>query len=303
MMQRKTLNLVLGGVAIALLAVIVLRQRSETAKAEAERNGAPATTLTASAVQHVTLQHAGAPDIALERSGTLWRLTAPVTAEADLVAVDRLLKLATGPTRATLDPTSVRRGELGLDPPAATLKLDTTTLMIGGLEPIRFTRYVEANPGAADDKIVLLDDPGDAVFGADYSGLVAKNLLPIGAEIRAIALPGLRVEHGEGGWNAEPAGASAEALQTFVAHWRAAQSLANEAMPAADASADLPVITVTLADGQTRRYRIVSSKDELVLDDPALRVRYRLPVAALDQLLQLPKPASDAAPAGGAAPK
>lgn len=302
-MQRKTLNLVLGGVAIALLAVIVLRKQHEAAKADADRNGAPATTLVASAIQHITLQHAGAPDIALERAGTQWRLTAPVAAEADPVAVDRLLKLATGPTRATLEPAAVKRGELGLEPPAATLKLDTTTLTIGGLEPIRFTRYVEVDAGAPGDKIVLLDDPGDAVFGADYSGLVAKNLLPIGAEIRSITLPGLHVARSDHGWRAEPAGASADALQAFVARWRTVQSIANEAMPAADAAGDGSVITIELTDGQMRVYRIVSRSEELVLDDPALRVRYHMPAAALDQLLQLPKPAPDAAPVGDATPK
>ncbi|MFM9577925.1 hypothetical protein, partial [Streptomyces turgidiscabies] len=47
--------------------------------------------------------------------------------------------------------------------------------------------------------------------------------------------------------------------------------------------------------GRTRRFAIVEREPQLVLDDPQLGLRYRLPPEASAKLLALPKPPAPAA--------
>jgi hypothetical protein len=299
-MKQKTLNLVLGAVALGLVAVAVLHKKQQDAKVDAERNGPPITTLATAAIEHIALHHNGAPDILLEKRAQHWRLTAPVATDADAVEVDALLRIATSPTRATLDTATIKRGELGLDPPAATLRLNDTTITVGGLEPLKFTRYLEVDAGGANDHIVLIDDPGDRIFDADYSELVAKNLLPMSADIAAIDLPMLHIKrNASGAWEAEPAatGLGQDELQMFVDHWRQARSIGNGVLPADAAKDDSQAITITLADGGTYHYRIANRDGQLLLDAPALNIRYRFPPTAVETMLQLPKPKAAEKPA------
>jgi hypothetical protein len=301
-MKRKHLNLLLGVVALALLATVFLTRKKP------EPEGAPLTALTREAVTRIVLAHPGIPDIVLEKAASQWSLTAPVKVEADAFEIGTLLSFANTETRSTLDSADLNRGELGLDPPKYSLKLDDTLLLFGEVEPLKYTRYVEVKD-AAGDRVVTIDDIAGTATDADYTDLVSKALLPDGAQIASIEVPGLSVmKAAEGpGWTSIPADAAknSDAIQKFVDAWREARSLYNQKPPADEKEkpAAVPAVaTVKLADGTALSFKIIAQAPQLVLERVDLGVRYTLAAPEAAALLGIaadkkPEPASPAAPA------
>src|SRR5579885_2439965 len=173
-MKRHRLNLILVVVALGLVAGVALMQKRDEAKAKRE----PLTTLKTGEVNKITLKHPNTPDIVLEKKDGQWALTAPVAVAADSVEVSNITALAAAETHASIDPAQVRRADLGLDPPAYTVTLNDQTLGFGGVEPLKYHRYVQHMEPGGGGKIELIDDIGGQALDADYSDLVAKTLLP-----------------------------------------------------------------------------------------------------------------------------
>lgn len=283
-MNRAYLNLGLLVLVAGLGAAVYFTQKKE-------EKGAPLTALAADAVRSITLAHPGQPTIRLEKQGSGWQLLEPVQAPADPFEVATLANLATQETRRTLPVAEVQPAELKLEPPQFTVTLNDEKLDFGDVEPLEFRRYVRHG-----DTVALIDDPSATSVDADYSNLLAKELLPAGAEIEKIEVPGLAVARGADGksWAATPASSNSDAVARFVESWRKARAMWNAAMPA-DGGKGEP-ITLTLKDGVVR-YVLVSRDPQLMIDRPDLKVRYTLSKADAVSLLELtvPPPARDEA--------
>ena len=152
-----------------------------------------------------------------------------------------------------------------------------------------YYRYVETG-----GKIGLIDDPPASALDADYSDLVGKYVLPQGAQILSITVPGLKVARSADGksWAATPADSKAgsDALQKFVEAWSGARALWN-----ADAKAELKPLDpkagtaiVTLKNGQVLelRHRQAAIRRSFVLERVDLKVRYNLAKDAVDSMLK-----------------
>lgn len=264
---------------------------------ETEEQGPPLTTLDREAIRQIRLEHPGQPLIRLEKQADGgWRLIEPVAAAADRFEVSGILNLAGLETRKTLAAPVANLAELGLAPPAYRVQLDDTALGLGGIETLNFRRYVLL----PDGRVALVDDPPSAALDADYSDLVARELLPPAASLSRIEVPGLTVEKtAEGGWRSpEQPAASATRLETFAAEWGKAAAMWNGAM--GEVPADAGEVRLTLADGQRLRLLIAAREPQLQLVNPELRVRYSLSKALEDSLLALPPEAPAPAAEGEA---
>ena len=306
-MNRKNLNLLLGALAIGLVAVSVFQQRKDEAKlVEPPKKGEPLTRLDSAKIEHVVLHHPNAPDIVLERKDRRWRLTAPVQAPADSVEVGKLLAIATSESTSKLDTAGIKRADFGLEPPQFTLSLDDTVFSFGDVERIRYLRYVEVNAGKPGDTLALITDPDNGVVDADYTDLVSKKLLPAEVELAGIELPNLKVLRGKDGlWSAQPAApdATQDDFNRFIDAWKHAGSVRNEAPTAVPGESKNLMAVLSFADGSKHSYLIVNREPELILEDAALKLRYRFPVDVSRSLLSLPKPvAAPAEPKADAAP-
>lgn len=279
-MKRVYLNLALLLIVAGLSATVWFTQKKAPPK------GPPLTALSADAVTHISIAHPGQPTITLEKKGAEWQLTEPVQAPTDPFEVASLVNLATQETRHTLNVADVKLADLKLDPPQFTVTLNDQKLEFGDTEPLEYRRYVRHG-----DSIALIDDPSGTAVDADYSNLVAKELISPGVEIDKIDVPGLSVSRSEGkDWSATPASdaATGDALARFVQAWRAARSMWNAAMPA-DGGKGEP-ITLTLKDGVVHLV-LVSKEPQLIIDRPDLKLRYTLSKADADTLLKLGKKA------------
>lgn len=281
-MKRVYLNLALLLIVAGLSATVWFTQKKAPPK------GPPLTTLSADAVTRISIAHPNEPTITLEKKGAEWQLTEPVQSPTDPFEVASLVNLATTETKRTLKVADVKLADLKLDPPQFTITLNDQKLEFGDTEPLEYRRYVRHG-----DSVLLIDDPSGTAVDADYSNLVAKELLSPGADLEKIEVPGLSVSRSDGkDWSATPASAAAtgDALAKFVQAWRAARSMWNAAMPA-DGGKGEP-ITLTLKSGVVHLV-LVSKEPQLIIDRPDLKVRYTLSKADTETLLTLTAPRAE----------
>lgn len=293
-MKRAQLNLVLLVAAAGLGAVVYFSQ-------EEEKKGAPLTALSADGINKIRIEHPGSPALQLEKQGSQWQLIEPVKALVDPIEINGVLSLATLERKRELNLSDVKPENLGLAPPAYSITLNDQKLEMGGEEPIEFRRYVLVN-----GTVALVDNPPSTALDADYSDLVSKQLIPEGAEIQSIALPGLDLSRtADGKWQLSPpqAGASADQMQKLADGWKNARSMWNAAETADSFKGD--VVTVTLKD-QSLRFIVAEREPQLVLVRPDLKVRYTLSKALEEELLKLPaekKPEEAPKPGEGVVPE
>lgn len=243
----------------------------------------PLTALDGQAVTHIRIEHPQRPVIELVREGAKWRLSEPVAAPADPFEVASLIGLAAAEVQRSLPVADVDLKELRLDPPQYTISLDDQRLDFGDMEPIQFRRYVRHG-----EQVALIPDPPAAALDADFSDLIAKDLLPADAQLQRIELPGLVVEQSaDGVWRcAQHPEADPATLQAFVGHWEKARAMWNAAMEDGDDQLGEPIL-LTLADGTQITLRLIARDPQLVLARADRQVRYTLSREAVGELLGL----------------
>jgi hypothetical protein len=283
-MKRQHLNLLLLVIVAGLGVAVWFGQK------KAEEKKPPLTTLDKNAVDVIAIEHPGSPAIRLGKQNGVWMLTAPVQAESDPFEVAALVGLADTSLQQKMTDGDLK--ELGLAPARYRITLNEHTIDFGGEEPLKYRRYVLVD----GKQIGMIDDPGSAAFDADYSDLVSKNLLPANAEITRISAPKLAIEKtADNAWSSpDHPEAKPEQLLAVVNAWKNAKAMFNATVDPQDAKAE--PITLTLSDGRTLGFFIVSRDPQLVLSRPDLGVRYTLSKADIDALLKL----GDAAPTAAA---
>lgn len=287
-MQRQALNIGLAVAVLGLGAAVVISQKKE-------EKGPPLTPIAADALEHVTLEHPGATTVELERKAGHWKITKPVVTDADPFEVNAFIDLAKLEVKKSLESKDVSLKELGLDPPAYTVTLNDQKLGFGAQEPIQARRYILAN-----GKVALVDDPPAEALDANYSDLVSRSLLPLGAEIQSIKIPDLNIAKSADGksWTLTPdnADASSDSRQKLIDAWKNAKAMWNAALPKEGVKGD--EVSVTLKDGGTLKFVVTERDPQFVMARPDLGVSYTLSKQLVDEMLKLPV---DAKPAEGSA--
>jgi hypothetical protein len=283
--RRAWLNLWLAA-ALAVLVWVVWQEPGHAPK--------PIVKLTAlkpAAIEHITLTNrSGTLKLAKQNGG--WQLQAPLQIAADGVRVDDLLQVAEAESHSQFSAPGKGLAPFGLDKPVVTLRLNGTELKFGGTTPVDQQRYVQIG-----DVIHLIDDRYSFDLDANADAYVSRDLVPSGADLNAIALPGLNLGRGKDGkWSATPAppGISQqktqEKIKALADAWRGAQALRVAAYDKRPAQG---TISLSLAGGQTPlRYAIIARQPELILARPELGLQFYLAGEEAARLLEL-KPAAD----------
>ncbi|MDE2149072.1 MAG: DUF4340 domain-containing protein [Gammaproteobacteria bacterium] len=297
-MKRSYLNLAMGVLVLALGAGVYFSQNKSAPPKS------PLTALKPARIDRIEIDHPGTKPVVLERHGAQWRLTQPIQADADSYEVNGVLDLATAPIRRNLESSPVKRSNLGLEPPQYSVKFNDVTIKVGGIEPLRYQRYVEVGK-----RIALVDNPSSGALGKNYAELVSKRLLPAGVQIDKIELPGVTVARSADGkgWQISPPveRVAADAAQQLVDHWSEATALWTKLADDTDESRKAPgnpqYVTVTLQSGAPIRFLIAGHLPQLVLERQDIGIRYALGKDQADTLLRLAT-AKPATPASSAKP-
>lgn len=274
-MKRAQLNLAMVGL-IAIIGAGLYFSR-ETPPEET-----PLLPLDAEAIDRIEIAHPEQAAIVLSREGDQWRLTAPVQTAADAFEVASLTRLAALPVRREVAG-DADADALGLAPPDFVIRLNEHALSFGDIEPLSSQRYIDV-----DGRVVLVDNPPGSALDRDYSDLVSKQLIPTGAVMNRIALPGLTVIRDDGRWRApEAPEASADQLVALVDGWRDAKAMWNaEALQVDPAVND--TVRIAFEDGREIEWIIARRDPQFELIRADLNVQYTLSRALVESLLGLP---------------
>lgn len=279
--QRLLLNLALGAGALVLGALVAyLAGRSP------EEAAPKLTSMAVSDVTSIRIQREERPDIALERRGEQWYLTAPYAIAASDFRARMLARIAVESSLKRYPAADLDLARYGLDPPRVRVFLNDTELGFGDSNPVTHQRYV-----LAGGQVHLVADTVFDVLTADVASYLGPRLLPEDAVVTRIALPEVTLTKQDTGWTLEPEqpDLSADDIRAFVEDWTRAEALWAKPRSGRPAQGE---IRITLADGGELRFQIIETDPDLVLARPDLEVEYTLSGGQADRLLKLsPRPA------------
>ncbi len=293
MTRRGALNLLLLLLALALGAVAYFQPGRDQGQ---EGGQVPLTALRAGDLSHLVVRRDGQVRVELRRQGERWRLLQPVEADADPFRAEQLARLAEAPSLARFPASGRDLAPYGLDRPALEVELDGLRLAFGKTTPVGSRRYVRLG-----EVIHLVEDLYYYDASAEPLAFVDKALLPEGARLEALELPGLSLRRtAEGGWRLEPprGGVSSDRLEELVQAWREARAWSVR-RPEGQRPDEPPQARLHLAGGEVLRYLVVAREPDLVLVRPDLDLAYHLDASQARRLLELPSGEGEERDSGG----
>lgn len=297
MKTRLIMNLVLLAVIAALGAVALLKPGKQ------EPAAPPLLTVDANALTRLTLQNK--ETLVFEKQNGVWRLTAPFAAPVNQIRVGQLLEIPQARSEAHYPVQPEALAQFGLDKPPATLTFGQTALQFGGTDPINMRRYVRLG-----DTLHLVDDNFFHHLTAAATDYVDKKLLPEGAKIQSIELPGLKAaKSAEGKWTREAAAAPQPApsaadqtqpeakpakpeekqpdLGELASAWVMARAIDVKRLQAEPLG---ETIRIGLAEGTPVEFVILKKEPELILARKDLGLQYEVTSDTARDLLHQPSP-------------
>jgi hypothetical protein len=249
----------------------------------------PLTTLNPAEINHIQVSRLQRPMLTFDRQADGWLLAGEPPLPASAFQVRALLAILQAETGRHYPADTLDLGELGLDPPQASIVLDDrTTLRIGSTEPLDNMRYVQY--GAT---VYLVADRYQHLINADRTNFIERRLLDPAAVITRLSLPDLTLaQTAAGHWELLPDNPdiSAAAIQQLLTNWRQASALYVRSYEKGTAGAR---ITLDLAGSDVPLvFELVSRSPELVLARPDLGIQYHFSAGAADRLLGIGTPAS-----------
>ena len=277
MKSRLALNLGLLALIAILAAVAVLKPG---------KKDEPQPTLVVGkldALNNVTLQNK--EKLTFEKRDGLWRLTAPFAAPVNQVRMRQLLEVGQAASSAHYPIKPEELAQFGLDQPQATLALGDSILQFGTTDPINMRRYVRIG-----DTLHLVDDNFFHHLTASATDYVDKKLIPEGAKIRQIELPGLKAMKGaDGHWTAEPSGDGKTDWAELASTWATARAIEVKRLEK-DSQGD--TIRITLNEGSPIEFIILRKQPSLTLARRDLGLQYEMTADTSRDLLNQKQPAT-----------
>jgi hypothetical protein len=279
MSTRTLLNLAMAGIVIGLALAAWFRPGLEPPPVPQ-----PLTQLSPAQVNHIRITRRQHSPLAFTRQDDAWLLDGEPPLPASPFQVHALLALLQAQADRHYPAHTLNPGELGLDPPQASIILDdTTTLLIGNTEPLDNMRYVHYGTN-----VYLVDDRYQHLINADRTNFIERRLLDASAVITRLTLPDLELARAaDGHWELTPdyPDISADAIQQLLGNWQQASALYVRPHEPGTAPRQ---ITLELADSDTPLvFGLVARAPELVLARPDLGIEYHFSNGAGERLLEL----------------
>lgn len=284
---RSIVNIALLAAVIALgLLVFMLSGK------DAEQSVKRLSTLKAGEVERIHIHRPDRPDIELERRDQGWFLVRPFAIAASPGRIEDITDILKAQSRNSYPAKDLELAKYGLERRDLSLRLNNRELIFGDTNPINRLRYV-----LLGDRVHLIADTVSYLLEADTASYVGPSLLPAGADIQRLSLPGLSLSReGEGPWVSEPRreDLGSDAIQTLITAWKEAQALWAKPYQDEDAGKAAGDIRITLTDGREIAFSVLADDPDLILARTDVGIAYTLDGSQAGVLLmQDGKPAAD----------
>ncbi|MFP5344619.1 MAG: DUF4340 domain-containing protein [Gammaproteobacteria bacterium] len=242
----------------------------------------PPAKLTSLGAQHVTrlrIEQDGQPPLVLEKQAGKWSITGPVRVEANTLRVETVLRLAEAESLARFPARDLERFKL--DTPLLRVWLNDVEIAFGDSAPLGRQRYL-----LLDGTVHLIADEVYYYLRGGLPLFAGNNLLPQGAQLQSLALPGFSLVRADGRWRLDPSReVSMDDVNQFLDAWRGAQALQ---VTRYQNQAAQDKVQVRLQDGAIE-FLVLAREPELILARPDVGLQYHLGSGAAQRLLQWPQ--------------
>ena len=276
--RRLLLNLLLVAVAIGLATFIYLQagKTPETGPDEI-------TSIDPGTVTSIRLTRLQAEPVEFSKRDDHWFIHGEPELRADDFQVGTLLALTGARTDRHYPADTLDLQPMGLQPPQATAILGNARFDIGSTDPIDKRRYVLT--GAT---VYLVPDRFQHLLNAHYTNFVDRRLLPAGAVVTGLSLPGLSLAlDEENHWQLQPAdpAVSADAIRLLVSAWRNARALYVREH---DGDSGQAVQVRLQGSEQPLEFLLRTNEADIILARPDRGIQYHLTAEAGRALLEIP---------------
>ena len=229
-------------------------------------------------ITRIVIEPRGATAIKLEKLDGAWRITAPLTAQAEDTQVDRLVDIVNAIAKqklANADP-----GQFDLNPPQVRVTLNDQAIAFGRINDITYEQYA-----ATADGIYLVPPLYGYGIPTDATKLLSRHLLDAGEVAVAFDFGRYRIERDDKGtWAASGEFAPAKEqplsqddFNRWADEWRYTSALSVEPDKSSPAREQ---VGVRFKSGKTVIMRIVQKEPDfqLVRSDNAMRYHFGVEV-------------------------
>lgn len=240
----------------------------------------PLSTLKAGDVEKIHLERTDRTLVVLEKKAGLWFITAPLTAPAEPLQVQRLLAILDARATSRLAATDLARFDL--DRPAARLTVDTQTFSFGTFNTMAREQYV-----LTGNTVYPVELRYGAALPADVTQLISKQLFADGEVPVRFGFSDFTVGSTDGKWTVTPAPAdsSQDDINRWVDDWRLASALRVEPHGKGRAIGE---IKLEFKDGRKLTLGIMQREPGLVLLRPDQNLQYSFFAQTAKRLLAPP---------------
>jgi hypothetical protein len=270
--MRRQLFINLGLAALVLLLVLVVWLVPDQSTPP---DKASITSLTGAEINTIRI-HNSSGEFLLERQASGWHISHPYEVAANAFLVTRLLEIADADSLESFPAPVEGLAEFGLEPPQATLELDSTRIQMGSTNPINHHRYLRIG-----DDLHLIQDrfPHHLLAGAE--AFVDLRPVPADRLITAIRTPDWQLSKKEnGGLQLDPPGEglSTDDLQRKLQHWQ--QAYATRVLPLTTQETGPALELMLEGEEAPLRFLIVEENGRVSLVRQDLGLAYRLPAGS-----------------------
>ena len=282
MNKRNLLNLVLAVVLAALLVLVIFEPEKKQPAPKV-----PLTTINPADIHHVVVEQTQQPSIDLKKINGEWEMTKPFAIAANSDRVGNLLSILGTTSLAQYKDSAVDLAQFKLVRPELVLYLDSHKLSFGTTEALAGNRYVQIG-----NIVHLIRDRFTYLIRGPATSLVSPALLPKGAKLTALTVPGMTFTSTKTGWHVTPDKdvKSADQVNQFLDEWRYARAARVTKMndnPDNAMKNPSNIITVKMAD-KTLHFQLDRTKDEVLLSRADKGLQYHFQTDMGDKLLKLP---------------
>jgi hypothetical protein len=268
---------------LLLIAALVwaVMQRSEQKK---DTPAPPLTALSAGAISHIRIERPEQPDIALEKTGEEWKLTAPQPARANRFNVEALLGTLSAPGMTRFPAVAGELGKFGLDRPQSRIQYEKEAIAFGAVHPLNNQVYV-----LYKNEVVLIPAHHLSAATYPYTNFIDSRLLEADRRLVALRLPGFSLTLEDGVWRRRPPDKklTSDQINDFTSEWQNARALGVEKYSGQRAIGEIDVTTTREGKSENLRLGILATHPDFVLHRQDENLEYHFTEETGKRLLNL----------------
>ena len=218
MARRLLLNLMLAIVVLGLALFIYIDPDKAT-----DDNRSTISNIDPDSVSSIKITRLQGEPLSFVKRDGQWFIVGQTEYRADDFQVGTLLALLRSVTDRKYPASTLDLKPMGLMPPLVDISFDDARFEIGTTEPIDRNRYV-----MHDTTVYLVPDRFQHLLNARYTNFIDRRLLPPGAVVTRLELPGLSLQRdSDMNWQLQPEDKTvgADAIRTLVSDWENARAL------------------------------------------------------------------------------